>query len=46
MGIVTHYLTDGLGHDWPSTKPNDDNSTGTYFNAIPIIMDFYNKYNL
>jgi poly(3-hydroxybutyrate) depolymerase len=46
LGIGTHYLTDGLGHAWPSTKPNDDNSKGTYFNATPIIMGFFNKYTL
>lgn len=46
LGIVTHYLTEGLGHAWPSTEPNDDNSKGTYFNATPLIMDFFNKYTL
>jgi poly(3-hydroxybutyrate) depolymerase len=46
LGIVTHYLTDELGHDWPSTVPNDDNPFGTYYNATPIIMDFFNKYTL
>lgn len=46
LGIVTHYLTIGLGHDWPSTQPNDDNSHGTYYNATPIIMDFFRKYTL
>lgn len=46
LGIITHYLTDGLGHAWPSTLPNDDNSKGTYYNATPIIMDFFNKYTL
>jgi poly(3-hydroxybutyrate) depolymerase len=46
LGVVTHYLTDGLGHAWPSTEPNDDNPDGTYYNATPIIMDFFNKYTL
>jgi poly(3-hydroxybutyrate) depolymerase len=46
LGIVTHYLTDGLGHDWPSRGPNDDNRKGTYYDATPIIMDFFNKYTL
>jgi len=46
LGIVTHYLTDGLGHAWPSTLPNDDNPDGTYYNATPIIMNFFNKYTL
>jgi poly(3-hydroxybutyrate) depolymerase len=46
LGIVTHYLTDGLGHDWPSKEPNDDNKKGTYYDATPIIMDFFNKYTI
>jgi poly(3-hydroxybutyrate) depolymerase len=46
FGVVTHYLTDGLGHAWPSTEPNDDNSAGTYYDATPIIMDFFNKWTL
>jgi poly(3-hydroxybutyrate) depolymerase len=46
LGTVTHYLTDGLGHAWPSTEPNDDNSAGTYYNATPIIMDFFGKHTL
>jgi poly(3-hydroxybutyrate) depolymerase len=46
LGIVSHYLTDGLGHDWPSTEPNDDNPDGTDYNATPIIMGFFNKYTL
>jgi poly(3-hydroxybutyrate) depolymerase len=46
LGIVSHYLTDGLGHNWPSTEPNDDNPDGTYYNATPIIMGFFNKYTL
>ncbi|PVH74779.1 carbohydrate esterase family 1 protein [Cadophora sp. DSE1049] len=46
LGIVSHYLVDGLGHAWPSKKPNDDNSKGTYLDATPIIMDFFGKYTL
>ncbi|KAF7590083.1 hypothetical protein BBP40_003285 [Aspergillus hancockii] len=46
FGIVTHYLIDGLGHDWPSVLPNSDNPNGTYLNATPIIMDFFNRYTL
>lgn len=45
-GIVTHYLTSGLGHAWPSTQGNDDNGAGTYYNATPVIMDFFGKYSL
>ena len=46
LGIVTHYLTDGSGHDWPSTEPNDDNPNGIYYNATPLIMEFFKKYAL
>ncbi|RDL31362.1 putative poly(3-hydroxybutyrate) depolymerase [Venustampulla echinocandica] len=46
LGVVTHYLTQGLGHAWPSTLPNSDNPNGTYFDATPIIIDFFNKYTL
>ncbi|KAE8443570.1 hypothetical protein EG329_001732 [Mollisiaceae sp. DMI_Dod_QoI] len=46
LGIVTHYLTAGLGHAWPNTNPNDDNPSGTFYNATPIIMDFFGKYTL
>ncbi|KAH8651885.1 putative ferulic acid esterase [Tricladium varicosporioides] len=45
-GMVTHYLTEGLGHAWPSTEPNGDNSKGTYFNATPIIMEWFGKHTL
>ncbi|KAI9925719.1 hypothetical protein ASPWEDRAFT_42377 [Aspergillus wentii DTO 134E9] len=46
LGTVTHYRIEGLGHAWPSTKPNDDNSAGTYLNATPIIMDFFKRWTL
>lgn len=45
-GTVTSYLTDGLGHAWPATVSNADNSAGTYFNATPIIFDFFKKHTL
>jgi len=44
-GVNTHYWIKGLGHAWPSTKPNDD-TKGTYFDATPLIMDFFNKWTL
>ena len=46
LGLVTHYKIHGLGHAWPSTKPNSDNPNGTYFNATPIIMSFFDRYIL
>ncbi|KAE8385808.1 Alpha/Beta hydrolase protein [Aspergillus alliaceus] len=46
LGIVTHYRIDGLGHAWPSTEPNNDNPDGTYFEATPIIMDFFRRWSL
>ncbi|CZT52096.1 related to poly(3-hydroxybutyrate) depolymerase [Rhynchosporium secalis] len=46
LGIVTHYLVDGLGHDWPSQGPNGDSDEGTYLDATPLIMDFFARYRL
>lgn len=46
LGIITHYLIEGLHHDWPSTGPNPDNKTGTYLDATPLIMDFFNSHPL
>jgi hypothetical protein len=40
FGIIIHYLAGGLGHDWPSTQPNDDNPDGTYYDATPIYHGF------
>ncbi|POS72377.1 hypothetical protein DHEL01_v209228 [Diaporthe helianthi] len=45
-GLVTHIM-DGtdIGHDWPSTAPNSDNSQeGRHpasFNASELILDFF-----
>ncbi|PLB54532.1 putative ferulic acid esterase [Aspergillus steynii IBT 23096] len=46
FGTVTHYRIGGLGHDWPSTGPNSDNPDGTYLDATPLIMDFFNRWAL
>lgn len=40
------YLIDNLGHAWPSTAPNANNKHGTYFNATPIIMEFFSNHSL
>lgn len=44
--LVTHYRIEGLGHSWPSRQPNSDNANGTYLDATPLIMDFFNRYTL
>jgi poly(3-hydroxybutyrate) depolymerase len=41
-----HYAIAGLGHDWPSIEPNDDNPKGTVIDATPIIMEFFNQHSL
>ena len=49
-GIVQHVFDKVIGHDWPSTLPNDDNSKPGHavasFNATPIILDFFTRYPL
>ncbi|KAA8649041.1 hypothetical protein EYZ11_007447 [Aspergillus tanneri] len=45
-GTVTHYRIGGLGHDWPSRGPNSDNPNGTYLDATPLILDFFNRWTL
>ena len=44
--FLTHYRIHGLGHAWPSIKPNSDNPNGTFFDATPIIMTFFYEYRL
>ncbi|KAB8272959.1 Alpha/Beta hydrolase protein [Aspergillus minisclerotigenes] len=46
FGIVTHYRIGGLGHDWPSVRPNSDNPNGTYLDATPIIVKFFKQWVL
>ena len=45
-GLVMHYRIEGLGHAWPSQKPNGDNPDGTYLDATPLIMDFFKEWTL
>lgn len=45
-GEVVHYRIEGLGHAWPSTEPNSDNPDGTYVDATPIIMGFFDQWTL
>jgi len=44
--MTTGFAIDGLGHAWPSTEPNIDNSAGTYLNATTIIMEFFGNNTL
>ncbi|EPE24177.1 alpha/beta-Hydrolase [Glarea lozoyensis ATCC 20868] len=45
-GKVTGYLTEGLGHAWPSLEANGDNPNGTYFDATPVIMEWFGRWSL
>ncbi|KAM3513224.1 hypothetical protein MY11210_003090 [Beauveria gryllotalpidicola] len=49
-GLVTHVFESDIGHDWPSTAPNQDNSRKGHhvasYNATPMILDFFSKYQL
>ncbi|RZS32502.1 polyhydroxybutyrate depolymerase [Herbihabitans rhizosphaerae] len=40
-GAVTHYRIDGLGHDWPSTRPNPDSEVPSVMDATPVIERFF-----
>lgn len=39
-GLVTHYWVNGMGHAWPWANQ------GSYFDATPVVMAFFNKYAL
>jgi len=49
-GLVTHVFDTNIGHDWPSTLPNSDNSQAgrhvASFNASTAVMDFFSQYTL
>lgn len=49
-GLVQHVFDKNIGHDWPSTSSNSDNSRDGHepatYNATPIILDFFSKYSL
>lgn len=49
-GLVTHVFDTNIGHDWPSTLPNADNTLpGRHvasFNATSVIMEFFSGYSL
>ncbi|OQV07348.1 hypothetical protein CLAIMM_11798 [Cladophialophora immunda] len=48
--LVALIFDSDIGHDWPSTAPNDDNQHAGHhpasFNATPIILDFFQQYRL
>ncbi|KAI1001830.1 hypothetical protein K3495_g6373 [Podosphaera aphanis] len=46
QGVVTHFAIENLDHDWPNIKPNGDNNLGTYIDATPMIMDFFERFPL
>lgn len=49
LGMVTHIMVgEDIGHDWPSTEDNEDNTLPGHhpasFNASSVIMDFFNSH--
>ena len=46
-GIVKQVTDLAIGHDWPSTLPNSDNTEAGHhlasFNATPLILDFFRE---
>ncbi|KAF8852581.1 carbohydrate esterase family 1 protein [Acephala macrosclerotiorum] len=49
-GLVGLYYESNIGHDWPSTQPNSDNTAVGHhvanYNATPIILDFFESHPL
>ncbi|RDW77756.1 hypothetical protein BP6252_05809 [Coleophoma cylindrospora] len=47
-GLVSHILDESIGHDWPSTQPNADNTHvgPASYNATPIILGFFKRHRL
>ncbi|WP_263170846.1 alpha/beta hydrolase family esterase [Streptomyces sp. SCSIO ZS0520] len=43
---VVHYAVSDLGHDWPSTTPNEDSEVPTTFDATPLIWEFFQQHRL
>ncbi|GAA5148408.1 PHB depolymerase family esterase [Pseudonocardia eucalypti] len=43
---LEHYRVEGLGHDWPSTRPNLDSEVPTVLDATPVIMEFFARHPL
>lgn len=49
-GLVELIYESNIGHDWPSTAPNADNTAAGHhvanYNATPIILDFFKSHPL
>lgn len=49
-GLVRSYFGKKVGHDWPSTLSNADNSRKGHapatYNASEVIVEFFKKYSL
>lgn len=49
-GLVELTYESNIGHDWPSTVPNADNTVAGHhvanYNATPIILDFFESHPL
>ncbi|TWU77765.1 hypothetical protein ED733_008655 [Metarhizium rileyi] len=49
-GLVKHVFDSVIGHDWPSTAPNQDNQREGHgvasYDATPMILDFFAKHAL
>jgi poly(3-hydroxybutyrate) depolymerase len=49
-GLVELIYESNIGHDWPSTNPNSDNTVSGHhvanFNATPIILKFFESHPL
>lgn len=50
MGLVGLVYESDIGHDWPSTEPNSDNTVSGHnvanYNATPIILSFFEAHTL
>ncbi|KAJ4395873.1 hypothetical protein N0V93_000087 [Gnomoniopsis smithogilvyi] len=51
LGMVTHIMVgEDIGHDWPSTEDNEDNTIQGHgpasFNASSIIIDFFDSHSM
>lgn len=45
-GLVTLYRVEGLGHAWPSRRPNSDSAVPSVLDATPIILQFFERWSM